>query len=43
MEIAAQVEQRYGGLLDRVALYAPYRHDPHPSAETIDPLSALPA
>jgi hypothetical protein len=39
--VAAQVESRYGGLIDRVALYAPYRQHPRLSAETVDAFRTL--
>jgi len=34
-EIGPAVLARFGGLLDRVALYAPYRHDPEPWARVL--------
>jgi probable F420-dependent oxidoreductase len=40
-DVAAQVESRYGGLIDRVALYAPYRQHPRLSAETVDAFRTL--
>jgi probable F420-dependent oxidoreductase len=43
VEIAAQVEQRYGGLIDRVALYAPYPRTAQLSTAAVDAFSALPA
>ena len=34
-EIGPAVLSRFGGVLDRVALYAPYRHDPEPWARVL--------
>jgi probable F420-dependent oxidoreductase len=44
-DVSAAVQRRYGGLVDRVALYAPYEHRPGHWANLIDrmaPLEAVP-
>jgi probable F420-dependent oxidoreductase len=40
-EVAGAILSRFGRLLDRVALYAPYRHDPEPWGRVLDGFARL--
>jgi probable F420-dependent oxidoreductase len=41
-EIGPAIEARFGGILDRVALYAPYQHNPEPWARVLPGFTATP-